>query len=249
MKIGILADIHEDIVNLKKGLQILQKENCDSMICLGDIIGYHLNFDFESERDAETCVQLIKQNCNIVIIGNHDMYAAKILPPEESGYHYPDNYYELGFLAKYQYTKGEVWLHEDELPCKLSADSLAYLKSCGFYEQVNWNNTNYWLTHASIPNLFGIRKYMITLRLEHKQHLDEMKKRNCQIGICGHTHPDGLIFGNYQKIEATEFGIRQLNPNQISFISVPAIVRSKRKSGVSVLDTEKFTIQTICISE
>ena len=36
MKLGFISDIHEDIVSLERALEILLKEQCDQIICLGE---------------------------------------------------------------------------------------------------------------------------------------------------------------------------------------------------------------------
>jgi predicted phosphodiesterase len=34
MKIGILADIHEDIIRLQEAITLLKKEGCETLVCL-----------------------------------------------------------------------------------------------------------------------------------------------------------------------------------------------------------------------
>ena len=42
MKIGVISDIHSDIVSLKMVLNDLESQNVENIFCCGDIIGYGL---------------------------------------------------------------------------------------------------------------------------------------------------------------------------------------------------------------
>ena len=39
MKIGVITDIHNNLIALKTVVEELQKQKCDKIICCGDIIG------------------------------------------------------------------------------------------------------------------------------------------------------------------------------------------------------------------
>lgn len=64
MKIAVISDIHSNLAALKQALQYIKKENVDKIICLGDIVGY-------GPRPNE-CVDLIRQSCQVCLMGNHD---------------------------------------------------------------------------------------------------------------------------------------------------------------------------------
>ena len=81
MKIGIISDIHEDIVSLKYIFKTFEKRRCDEIICLGDIVGFVGNyFYFSATRNASECLRLVRANCSHVLAGNHDLFAIKKLP-------------------------------------------------------------------------------------------------------------------------------------------------------------------------
>ncbi len=68
MKIGLISDIHSNFEALSAVISRLESMNVDKVICLGDIVGYGAN-------PAE-CVKLVRENCDVVLAGNHDFAVA-----------------------------------------------------------------------------------------------------------------------------------------------------------------------------
>jgi predicted phosphodiesterase len=64
MKYAIISDIHANLEALTKAFEIIDRHGVDSIVCLGDIVGYGAN--------PNECVALIKERCSAVILGNHD---------------------------------------------------------------------------------------------------------------------------------------------------------------------------------
>lgn len=64
MKIAVISDIHSNLAALKRALEYIQSEKPDKIVCLGDIVGY-------GPRPNE-CIELIRENCQISLMGNHD---------------------------------------------------------------------------------------------------------------------------------------------------------------------------------
>ncbi|NIA29801.1 MAG: metallophosphoesterase [Actinobacteria bacterium] len=64
MRYAIISDIHGNLAALEKVLERIDREKCDKIVCLGDIVGYG---PFPNE-----CVALVKKNCDFCLIGNHD---------------------------------------------------------------------------------------------------------------------------------------------------------------------------------
>ncbi|MCS4541430.1 MAG: metallophosphatase family protein [Euryarchaeota archaeon] len=62
MKIGLIADIHSNLLALEAALERLR--NIDEIICIGDIVGYG-NY-------CNECVNLIKQRRIPTVTGNHE---------------------------------------------------------------------------------------------------------------------------------------------------------------------------------
>lgn len=66
MKIAVISDIHGNLEALKTTLLDIKKRNVDKIICLGDIVakGTH----------PKECINLVKENCDIVLRGNCDRF-------------------------------------------------------------------------------------------------------------------------------------------------------------------------------
>lgn len=62
MKIGLVSDIHSNIVSFEKVLQDMPE--VDKMICVGDIVGYGPN--------PVKCLEKVRDKCDFVVQGNHD---------------------------------------------------------------------------------------------------------------------------------------------------------------------------------
>ena len=65
-KIAIIADIHGNLEALQVVLNDIRERKIEQIFCLGDIIakGTH----------QQDCVDLIRENCNLVLKGNCDEY-------------------------------------------------------------------------------------------------------------------------------------------------------------------------------
>ena len=66
MKVAVISDVHGNLEALKTVLDDIKSRNIDKIYCLGDIItkGSH----------SLECVNLIRNNCDVVIRGNCDEY-------------------------------------------------------------------------------------------------------------------------------------------------------------------------------
>lgn len=70
MRIAILSDIHANLEALTVALRNIEEEKPDTIVCLGDIVGYGAN--------PNECVDLVRTHCDVVLLGNHD--AALVTP-------------------------------------------------------------------------------------------------------------------------------------------------------------------------
>lgn len=108
MKLGILADIHEQDDELRKGIDVLKRHGADCFIVLGDVC--------DAGRRLEETVALLRDVAAIGVWGNHDMGFC-IEPPETNRQRYSKEV--LDFMGSLQprlevegclFTHIEPWL-------------------------------------------------------------------------------------------------------------------------------------------
>jgi predicted phosphodiesterase len=66
MKYAIISDVHANLEALETVLADARPQ-VDAVVCLGDIVGYN--------ADPNACVRIIRETCDLVVIGNHDQAA------------------------------------------------------------------------------------------------------------------------------------------------------------------------------
>ena len=62
---GILGDIHGNREALVAALAALESHRVDSVLCVGDIVGYN--------ADPDACVEILRDRATVCIAGNHDL--------------------------------------------------------------------------------------------------------------------------------------------------------------------------------
>ena len=62
--IAILSDIHANLEALEAVLREIREERIDTIVCLGDIVGYN--------ADPSACIRLLREADAVCVAGNHD---------------------------------------------------------------------------------------------------------------------------------------------------------------------------------
>lgn len=70
--IGIITDLHSNLEAMKVALKYFQKEGIETILCLGDIVGYNAN--------PVEVTYLAHSRCRVCIKGNHDRYVLGFKP-------------------------------------------------------------------------------------------------------------------------------------------------------------------------
>lgn len=246
MKIGFISDIHEDLHSLEKALRLLSIENCDSIICLGDIVGFTLPFyRYIESRNAEESIRLVKDNCLKVVAGNHDLYAVRKVPHFQAGFEYGDDWYNLNYDIRAAKSRNRIWLYEDnEISSSLSDNAKEYLKNLKEVEFIQCGELQLMISHFCFPDFSGSAVFFPGEVFHLEKHFGFMTGNNCSISISGHGHPEGAIMVNTDRFTSLKFGNYKLSEG-VQWIVIPCVARTTRSSGVMILDTSAMEIKII----
>ncbi len=246
MILGFITDIHEDITSLQKAFKILEQEKVDSIICLGDIIGFALPFYKNiPDRDADRCIKLVKSNCSKTVVGNHDLFAIKKIPEFASGFSYEKNWYSLDYDKRSKLARNKIWLYEDsEIPSLLSDVSKDFLNSLEEYAVIQSDKINIFISHFCYPDFSGSSIFFPEQPFHLKKHFEFTQNLNCKISFSGHGHPEGCVFINEDKLSLYKFGEHKISNNNCWMVT-PCVAKTTRKNGVLIFDTNNFTIRIL----
>lgn len=246
MRLGFIADIHEDTKSLQLAFDLLAEEGCEFIVCLGDIVGFNLTFQkYIENRDANKCLALVQKSCNITVAGNHDLYAVKRVPVHNAGFNYLSNWYEIDYDVRAKLSKNKIWLYEDsELPNIYTRQSTDFLHSLEEYSVKNLGGINFLFSHFNYPDLTGSTINFPKKTKDLKKHFKFMKDNNCTIGISGHGHPEGCAIVTENCFEFRPFGTYKLN-NELQWVVCPCVANTTRSNGVTTLDTDTLILKII----
>ncbi|MBR9976562.1 MAG: metallophosphoesterase family protein [Bacteroidetes bacterium] len=246
MRIGFLSDIHEDVESLRAAIAELERRGCDQLVCLGDIVGFTLPFmRYIRTRDANRCLEMVRDQCVAVVAGNHDLYAVRRTPEYNAGFPYRENWYELDYDVRARLSKNRIWLYEDsELPPFLTPASSEYLRSLPEYIVMTIDDIPFFFSHFHYPDLSGSRIDSLKKARELWPHFRFMTEQDCLIGCSGHGHPEGYARSDLRLLRFHPFGSYQVERTQ-QWIVCPCVANTTRANGVMVFDTRAFVIEAI----
>ncbi|SHK59399.1 MULTISPECIES: metallophosphoesterase [unclassified Fibrobacter] len=156
MLYGICSDIHSNATAFKAVLESMRDNGVERKVCLGDIVGYGV--------DTDECVDLVRENMDFCLIGNHDSVAVK-------------NESSEGFNP---YAKQAIeWTQKH-----LSKESISYIRSLPYIHEEN----DICFVHAS-PLSPADWVYVTDLE-DALNAFDHFSERYCFVG---HTHSPVII--------------------------------------------------------
>ena len=248
MKYAIITDIHEDIVNLRFALNKIQKFKCDEIICLGDISGFSApHYSYYDTRNASECLRLIRENCSIIISGNHDLHAARLTPKINPEFDYPANWYQLDYNERKLLSNDGVWLYEhDELSPLYTKHDIEYLKTLPELHLLKADAKNILLSHYCFPNLTGSSRTFYNFIEDFEAHHNFMKQNNCHFSFTGHRHFAGLLIAGNDNLIGLRLGKKHQLKNG-DCVLVPAITGKRNGNGFCIYDSTTNSIESIRI--
>ena len=207
MAFAVISDIHGNLEALLRVLAYLRDAEIDTIYCLGDVVGYGPN--------PNECVNLVRENCDAVLMGNHD-YAA------------------IG-LADIQYFNEYAKLSTFWTRDKLSDENLEYLKTLPFDAEYD----NYILVHAS-PKSPSNWDYVLSVN-DAKDQLKAFKQKVCFIG---HSHVP-VIFSKSDYYRQTDFVLNNNQKYLVNVGSVGQPRDGDPRCCFIIFDEKKNTVEYV----
>lgn len=245
MKIGILSDIHEDILSLTRALQTFEKEGCDQVVSLGDIVGFnHGHYGDGFIQDAEACIRLVIENCSLSLAGNHDLFAIKKLPEYPARFNYPTHWYSMPLEERQLAGRGALWDYsaaEDQT--QLSDVSRSYLDTLPEFAINEFDGIRILFSHHLYPDLSGSQRKMPSWAPDIWPHLKWMKRHECHLGISGHIHIEGTLRGTWHQLHNSlrnQFFVA----GSRTWLSCPPVTKGGVSSGLMIVDTKSGLVIT-----
>lgn len=65
MRAAVISDIHANLPALEAVLESIDERGAGEVWCLGDVVGYG--------AQPDGCAELVKQRCDLCLVGNHDL--------------------------------------------------------------------------------------------------------------------------------------------------------------------------------
>lgn len=247
MRLAIISDIHEDLVNLQKALEKIQRLRCDEIICLGDISGFSVpHHDYFDSRNARECLKLVRSQCTVIIAGNHDLHAAR-RTPQISKFDYPSNWYELDYQERSIKSMEQVWLYEhEELSALYTHAEVDFISKLPEYQVKTYKDLSVLFTHFIYPNLTGSGQVFYSELHEFESHKQFVTQQGGQCSFSGHRHYPGIMVVAKNKLITKNFN-RKVKLNTRDAVVVPAIVRARGNSGFCLFDVNEKTVEAIRI--
>ena len=181
MLIRVISDIHSNYQALEAVLNDSRGVDSDMTFCLGDIVGYG--------ADPSRCIEKVRQECDIVVSGNHDAGAA--------GNVSLDRYNRDGATAL-RWTRSVLSVDEKEW--------LSFLPYYAEYER-------FFLCHTYPADP---ESWTYVLRRNHA--LESINARKGCISLIGHTHLPGCWTenGSYKETRKGDFSsVRLVNVGSV----------------------------------
>lgn len=258
MRIAFISDIHEDAVSLKKALRLIEREKCDQIVCLGDITGYpYLRGKYEATRNLSECIALIRQNCSVVVLGNHDFFHLQKFPRYRCGFRFREDWYKLTAKEKKQLAGDKVWNYSDDYPATISEQEALYLSDLPEFVIQSFGGIKILISHYIFPNFSGYMLIQKNKSKPIKEHFRFMQTQDCRLSIFGHLHMEGIAM-HYEPREGTfnrlfngfdyySFGEKKLKEKPCC-ISIPALADNGQVNGFTILDTNDQTINALSLN-
>ena len=166
MKLGIITDIHSNIIALNKVLRKFEKIKIDKIICCGDIIGIGAS--------PEEVIQTLMQWSDklIAVRGNHEKYLIDGLPVNVH-----DDKRNMSFEEK----QNHKWTHS-----MISKQSKEFLEKLPIYKIIEIENKKIFVVHYPMNQAGEYKEHIKNPTFDEDEKM--FSEINSDIYVYGHTH-------------------------------------------------------------
>ena len=166
MKLGIITDIHSNIIALNEVLKEFEKIKVGKIICCGDIIGIGPN-------PEEVIQALIQFNDKLIAVrGNHENYLLDGLPV---------NVHDDKRNMSLEEIQNHKWTHS-----KISEQSKKFLENLLTYRTIEIENKKIFIIHYPMNKEGKYREHIKKPTFEENKKM--FSDANSDIYVYGHTH-------------------------------------------------------------
>ena len=207
MKVGIITDVHGNIIALNAVLNEFEKIEVDKIICCGDIIGIGPN-------PEETVQELMKNEDKLIaVIGNHEQYLLKGLPK---------NVHDDKRTMSLEEIDNHEWTHS-----KLSENSKKFISQFKISNIIEIEDKKIYIVHYPSDEKGIYKKHIKNPTI--KQNEEMFSGIDADIFIYGHTHTTSINNKNNKwyinlgslgcpvKSNIANAGILEINKNEVYY--------------------------------
>jgi predicted phosphodiesterase len=195
MRIAIITDVHENFAALSRAIGFLKKSGYELLICLGDIAGFAANY-YQHHPDANACIELLREEADIVLSGNHDHFTCRRLSSYQLEKGLPLNWYDLHPAEQKSISGNNFWLYESEIVPELSSGNMKFLLNLQEWHIIEVNDVKLLFSHFVKPDLVGTGTWMPQRISQLQPHFRFMEENDCRLSFTGHFHPDGITIAD-----------------------------------------------------
>ena len=166
MKLGIITDIHSNIIALNEVLKEFEKIKIDKIICCGDIIGIGPN-------PEEVVQRLMKLKGKLVAVrGNHEKYLLEGLP---INVHDNKRKMSLEEIQNHKWTQSRI-----------SESSKKFLEKLPIYKNIEMQNKKIYIIHYPMNSDGVYKEHIKNPTIKENERM--FSKVDSDIYVYGHTH-------------------------------------------------------------
>ena len=166
MKLGIITDIHSNIIALNEVLKQFEKIEIDKIICCGDIIGIGPSLE-------EVVQALIQVSDKLIAVrGNHEKYLLDGLPV---------NVHDDKRNMSLEEIQNHKWIHS-----RISEQSKKFLENLPTYKTIEIENKKIFLIHYPMNKEGKYKEHIKNPTFEENKKM--FSEVNSDIYVYGHTH-------------------------------------------------------------